>query len=90
MARHMMACDEAGYLISKRLETEISIRKRMGLRIHLMSCHLCRKYEKQLKQLNLLVEDYKADCTHETCHCIPEERRESMTNAVETAMGEKG
>ena len=82
MARYMMSCNEAGYLISKKLETEVSLRKRMSLRMHLITCHLCRKYEKQLIQMNLLVKDYKEQCDHEACHHLPEEKRESISHSV--------
>lgn len=83
MSKHMMACDEAGYLISKSYESRLTIRKWIGLKIHLMSCHLCRKYEKQLIQLNRLMRRYQK-ISHEECHhYLDDERKNSMTQCID-------
>ncbi|MFC2080061.1 hypothetical protein ACFLRQ_01160 [Bacteroidota bacterium] len=82
MSRNMMACDEAGYLISKSYDSRLTLKKRIGLKIHLMTCHLCRKYEKQLKQLNRLVKGYKENIHDECHHHLDEKRKDSMSNCI--------
>ncbi|MDA3822515.1 MAG: hypothetical protein PF450_07915 [Bacteroidales bacterium] len=82
MSKNMMACDEAAYLISKSYESRLSLRKKIGLKIHLMSCHLCRKYEKQLSQLNRLMGTYKETSAAECHHHLDAERKESINKCV--------
>jgi hypothetical protein len=82
MSKNMMACDEAGYLISKSYESRLSLRKRIGLKIHLMTCHFCRKYEKQLSHLNKLVVNYKESNASECHHHLDVDRKESMNKRV--------
>lgn len=82
MSRHMMACDEAGYLISKSYDTSLSVFKKIGLRFHLMTCHLCRKYAKQLRQLNLLVEEYRETCECGCEHQMDEALKTNMNNSI--------
>lgn len=82
MSKHMMACDEAGYLISKSYESRLSLRKWVGLKFHLMSCHLCRKYEKQLTQLNRLMRRYQKSSNEECHHHLDVSRKNTMTQCV--------
>lgn len=87
MSRQMISCDEAGFLMSKSSDTKLSFKEKMGLRIHLMVCHICRKYEKQLKQINRLMKRYREECTHEDCaHSIPPEQREALIATLEQEM----
>lgn len=48
LAKMMLNCKEATKLISKQQDSTLSIKEWMNLKIHLMSCYLCRRYEKQL------------------------------------------
>ncbi len=49
----MLTCKEASRLASKALDTRLSWRERAGLRLHLMFCHLCRRYVRDLRFLRL-------------------------------------
>jgi len=79
MSRHMIACDEASFLISYRSENKLGFKSRMQLKIHLLSCHLCRKYASQIDQLNSAVDQYRECCSSETCHHhLPEDGKAAM------------
>lgn len=67
ISRRMIACDEASYLISFREDQRLGIRRWMHLKIHLMGCHLCRKYERQITELSHSMAVYRDGCTHESC-----------------------
>lgn len=68
MSKRMIACDEASFLISYRLEKPLGFKKWMQLKIHLISCHLCRKYASQMNQLNTAVDQYREETSSEECH----------------------
>lgn len=83
MSKRMIACDEAGFLISFRLDAKLSFKQQMQLKVHLMTCHLCRKYASQIAQLNSAVEKYRDDCNSGTCHHhLPEDCKADMEAVV--------
>jgi hypothetical protein len=47
----MMTCEEASRLVSEKKDHHLPWRKRVGLRIHLLMCRMCRVYESQLQIL---------------------------------------
>lgn len=44
----MLTCKDASRLISERHERPLSFRERWGLRLHLMMCLYCRRFERQV------------------------------------------
>jgi hypothetical protein len=72
MYRRMIACDEASYLVSYQYDNKLGVRKWMALKMHLISCHLCRKYASQLKQLAHAMERYREGCSESCHHHLPE------------------
>ncbi len=67
MSNRMIACDEASYLISYKSDHRLGFKKWWSLKIHLLTCHLCRKYNHQIEQLNLAVKRYSDNCAAGTC-----------------------
>lgn len=67
MSKRMIACDEASYLISLREDQSLGFRRWMHLKMHLISCHLCRKYAKQIGELSHSMEVYREACNQENC-----------------------
>ncbi len=47
----MLSCKEVVVEIERRLDGELSWRARMALRMHLLMCRHCGRYERQLKLL---------------------------------------
>lgn len=47
----MMSCAKAARLMSDRMNQSLSRRLRVALRVHLLMCAGCRRYEKQLQLL---------------------------------------
>ena len=66
MSKRMIACDEASFLISYREDNRLGIRRWLQLKMHLLTCHLCRKYVSQIKQLNIAVYRYREGYASET------------------------
>ena len=47
----MMSCKEAARLISEERDHSLSFGQRMGLRMHLVMCTLCRGYKQNIEAL---------------------------------------
>ena len=83
MSRRMIACDEASYLVSYKQENRLGLKRWWQLKMHLLSCHLCRKYESQIEQLNHAVDQYRESCSQETCqHHLSQEAGLNIQHAL--------
>lgn len=51
MARVMPSCKDVSEMVSESMDRKLPLRKRLGIRMHISMCHLCRRYEKQLRLL---------------------------------------
>jgi hypothetical protein len=52
MIKHwIFNCKDVSYLISRSMDKKLPLKTRFGIKIHLMMCKLCRRYEKQLLTL---------------------------------------
>lgn len=47
----MLSCEDVARLISEQQDRPLSIGQRVGIRLHLMFCALCRGYQKNLEML---------------------------------------
>ena len=74
MSKRMIACDEASFHISFREDHRLGFLRWWQLNMHLLTCHLCRKYAKQIDELRHSMEVYRKGCSHESCshHLSPE------------------
>jgi len=74
MSKRMIACDEASFLISVREDRRLNFRRWRQLNMHLLSCHLCRKYARQVSELRHTMEAYRDCCKKVSCthHLSPE------------------
>ena len=83
LSKRMLSCEETGYLISRAYDKKLSFRERFRMRMHLISCNLCRRYEKQLAQLNHIVQDYKESIVLHPCqHHLEGEAKTRMSQHV--------
>lgn len=44
----MLSCRDVTQLISESMDTSLPIGKRIGVRVHLLMCKFCARYERQL------------------------------------------
>lgn len=47
----MLCCRDAARLASRSLDASLSVRERMGLRLHLFMCRACSRYERQIRAI---------------------------------------
>lgn len=50
--RLMMSCDKATLLLSRQQHERLSLGSRLHLKLHLLTCHACRNFHKQITILN--------------------------------------
>ena len=90
MSRHMMACDEASFLISYREDHRLGFINWLRLKMHLLSCHLCRKYARQLGQLDQAMDQYRDQCSHDSCsHQLSSEAGSRINKVVTRELNAK-
>jgi len=90
MSKRMIACDEAGFLISVREERQLGFGRWWQLKMHLLTCHLCRKYAKQIGELSHTMEIYREGCDHESCsHHLPPEAGSRMEKVLKHELNAK-
>lgn len=51
-------CRETSLLLSRKQDVALSLRERIGLRLHLLACDGCRQFERQLAFLRTAVKRY--------------------------------
>ena len=44
-------CKDISALVSRSMDEKLPLHQRLGIKFHLMMCHLCRKYKNQLTLL---------------------------------------
>jgi hypothetical protein len=44
----MLSCKDVTQLISESMDRSLPLRKRIGVRVHLLICKFCARYERQL------------------------------------------
>ena len=59
MAR-MLTCKEASHLISQGLDRPLPLHRRLLLRLHLLWCEACRRYDRQARFLREAMRRYRA------------------------------
>ncbi len=48
----MLSCKKATYLIEKRQESQLSVKEKILITMHLSFCDACKSYDKQSKIIN--------------------------------------
>lgn len=52
MSKMMISCDKAAFLTSKAENGKLSLLDKIELKIHLVSCKYCQRYEKEIKLIS--------------------------------------
>ncbi len=54
----MPSCKEVSRLVSESMETKLSLRKRIGLWMHLSMCRLCKGFTRQLRVIQQAAKEH--------------------------------
>ena len=83
----MPNCKEVSRLVSESMETEIPLRKRIGLWIHLRMCRLCKGFAAQLRVIQTAAKQHgeSESDTSLADVVLPDESRERIRSAMQKA-----
>ena len=85
MSKRMIACDEASFLVSYKQDARLGFKRWWQLKMHLLTCHLCRKYARQIEELNHSVDLYRVSSGNGTCpHHLSEEATVKIQHAIDS------
>lgn len=56
MSKMMISCEKASFLASKSLDTRLSLKETMALKMHTMVCKYCRLYSIEISEINHAVQ----------------------------------
>lgn len=73
--RFLPDCEETTRRISESMDTRLSLRRRIGLRLHLLFCSYCLRYEQQLQKIRAVVRLSKGSTDEKSAKLSPEARR---------------
>lgn len=56
MRHWIFSCKKISALISESMDRKLPLYRRMGIKLHLMMCYLCRRYKKQLEFIRSIMQ----------------------------------
>ena len=72
-------CEEATKLTIKKSEERLSVVQRLKLKIHLLACEICRRFEIQ----NSWIDAQLAKLANHNNGCLTDKRKQVMNNILE-------
>jgi hypothetical protein len=75
-------CREASRLQSLALDHKLSLRQRIGLRIHLFICKWCRRYGKQLHFLSRIAREHPEELAEPVSQKLSDDARERIKESL--------
>ncbi len=83
----MLCCKEVSELVSLSLDRQLSLRERLGIRLHLMMCRMCRRYRKQITFISKATHQLLGHRSPTTA--LPPEARQRIEETLERQRKEK-
>ena len=69
--------------MSESLERKLTIRERLGLRLHLLVCAWCARYLKQIKFTRWIIRAQRSRVTEELAPSLADGARERIAKALQ-------
>ena len=83
----MLSCKQASQLLSQSLDRRLSWRERMGLRLHLMVCDVCRRFGRQIAIMRRAIRLMVRRAEEDTQVRIPVDVKGRIAKAIESERG---
>ncbi len=81
----MLSCKDVTRLVSENLDRDLSLWRRIGLRLHVMMCKGCSAYRRQIESLNTVVSDhYRDDEAVKDCNDLSSDALERIKGSLRT------
>ena len=85
----MLDCDHATFLVTKRDYDKLGCVKSLQLRMHILTCKLCRAFAQQSKIINEEITAIKQnDTVHLHVH-LDDQQKETLQETVDTNLKNK-
>ncbi len=84
MRHWIFSCKKISLLISESMDWKLPLYRRLGIKLHLMMCYLCRRYKKQLLFIHSILQTEKKIEEIDSASLSPE-ARERIKKRLEQA-----
>ncbi len=78
----MLDCKHASRLVSQSMDRRLSLRERLGLRLHLLICDACTQFSKQMALLQQAARQWRSRIEDDTRVSLPDDARQRIAAAV--------
>lgn len=76
-------CEKATRLSVKKEEGKLSVTEKLQLFYHLLWCHVCRRFVKQIRRINSMGSNYHQAIQTNPPYTLPPESKEKMLQEIE-------
>lgn len=85
----MLDCKHASRLVSQSMDRQLSLRERLGLRLHLLLCDACTQFSRQMTLLQQAVRQWSSRVENDTRLTLPGDARQRIAAAVALKTGSR-
>lgn len=78
----MLSCKKASVLISQSLERELTKSERWSLKFHLIICKYCKRFQQQLKLINVALKNIIQETEHDAGFTLSNEARSRIQTEI--------
>lgn len=78
-----MNCKQASQLISRNLDSGVSMRDRVALKFHLLLCKYCSRFSQQLTALNVAISSMRQNIEDDSNIKLPSEAKKRIVKSLE-------
>lgn len=79
----MLSCKQSSQLLSQSLDRKLLRRELFALRLHLMLCSMCRRFEQHIAGIRLLVRRSRQQIEQDETVALPTEAKQRIARALE-------
>jgi len=80
----MLKCKDISQLVSRSLDTKLSLKERMSIRLHLFMCEQCMRFSQQLSKLNSAINSMNDSVESDTSITLPSEIKKRIVKSLES------
>jgi len=84
----MLSCKDASQLVSQSLDRKLLLRELIMLRLHLMLCSMCRRFEIQMANIRLMARHLRQQMEQDQTVMLPIEAKQRIASALEVKRGQ--
>lgn len=81
-----MNCKNASQLISQSLDRRLSLRERSALRLHLLICKYCLRFNQQLRTLRTALRKMESNIENDPSIALPSDSKARIAQTIESGI----